>query len=88
MKLISIISDDISQVFRIVVPSTGEKINCLLNYSRLQEGWFLSFDYKNFSLNGVRIVNSDNFLRQFKNILNIIKTKINIQISNLLKFMT
>lgn len=69
MKLISIIGNDISQVFRISIPETKKYIDALLNYSAQQEGWFLSLEYENFKINNLRVVTSGNFLHQFKNII-------------------
>lgn len=69
MKQVSIISEDISQVLRITVPSSGKKINVLLNFIEQQSGWFISFEYLNVVVNNVRIVTSGNFLHQFKNLI-------------------
>jgi regulatory protein YycH of two-component signal transduction system YycFG len=69
MKQVSIIGEDISQVLRISVPSSGKKINVLLNFVEQQNGWFLSFQYLNTTINNIRIVTSGNFLHQFRNIL-------------------
>ena len=69
MKQITIIGNENQQVFRISIPETKKYIDVLLVYSAQQQGWFINFQYESFSINGLRIVTSGNFLHQFRNIL-------------------
>jgi hypothetical protein len=67
MLLISGITDEPRQEHRLLL-ADGTFIDLSVGYSSQQYGWFIeNLIYGSFTLNGVRIVNSPNFLRQFKN---------------------
>ena len=68
MKLVSIISNDFNQVFRLTL-SSGKYIDVNLIYKQQQYGWFISFDYGDFSIKNFRVTTSGNFLHQFRNII-------------------
>ena len=69
MKLISIIGEESNQVFKIIVPENNRYIDVLLSFKEKQQGWFISFEYGIFKVNGLRVVTSGNFLYQFKNLI-------------------
>lgn len=52
-----------------LIGENGENIEFNLRYMPSQESWFCSFTYEDFTINGLRVVNSPNFIRNFKNIL-------------------
>jgi hypothetical protein len=69
MKKISIIGSENNQVMKFIIPENGRYINVLLLFKEQQQGWFLSFDYQDFSVKNLRVVTSGNFLHQFKNLI-------------------
>lgn len=68
MTKISVITSDVNQVFRLTI-SSGKYIDVTIRYVAQQTGWFISFDYGNFSLSNFRIITSGNFLHQFRNLI-------------------
>lgn len=67
MLLVPQVTDDPLQKQTLVLPD-GSQIVLTLQYITSQIGWFIqSITYKNFTLQGLRITNSPNILRQFKN---------------------
>lgn len=68
MNQINVITDNPSQTM-ILRLETGQSINFDLFYSYNQSGWFFNLTYGSFIINGKRIVNSPNLLREFRNIL-------------------
>ena len=69
MQLITLINDSRSQVFRFNAGPDNQPVDVLLNFVEQQQGWFISFDYLDFSLSNFRVVTSGNFLHQFRNLL-------------------
>lgn len=69
MKQITIIGNDNQQVFRISIPETKKYIDVLLIYSAQQQGWFITLEYESFIVRNLRVVTSENFLHQFRNII-------------------
>lgn len=69
MRKIDIIGSSRNQVMRFVIETTKKVIDVSLVYKELQQGWFISFDFEDFSANNVRVVSSGNFLHQFRNLI-------------------
>lgn len=68
MLLINRITDNaIQRIF--LTGLEGERIQMTLRYMPTQEAWYADFLRGDFDLKGVRIVNSINLLRQYKNII-------------------
>jgi len=68
MRSITEINNDARQKF-VLVTENGEEINFLLEFKPTQEGWFFNLEYSDTTINGVRLCNFPNILRQWKNSL-------------------
>lgn len=67
MLLIKNISADTKQLFTLVLPD-GSSFQLTLYFVPMQLGWFITnITYGDFVLNGMRITNNPNLLRQYKN---------------------
>lgn len=66
MNLITVFSYP-SQKQRLILPD-GSSVSIQLAFKPMQYGWFFqSIEWQDFSLKGVRVVNSPNILNQFRN---------------------
>lgn len=69
MNQITQISDNPNQTLTINLPD-GSAMTMQIYYSLTQYGWFiLNLAWNDFTLNGIRICNNPNMLRQWENIL-------------------
>lgn len=68
-KQITIINDSNNQVMRFVIETANQTVDVFLRYIEQQQGWFISFDYLDFSAKSIRVVTSGNFLHQFRNLI-------------------
>lgn len=68
MKLISIIGNGSYQVLR-ATTEIGKKIDITLRYVSLQQGWFMSFTYGDFTANNIRVVTGGNIIHKFRNLV-------------------
>ena len=69
MLIIQQITDNPLQKTALVLPD-GSQINLEIYFRSMQAGWFINtLTYGDFTLHGVRITNSPNFLYQWKNVL-------------------
>lgn len=67
MRIIQQITDNAKQKQTIILDD-GSSFSLRLEYKPLQLGWFIvELNYNGFILQNIRIVNSPNFLQQFKN---------------------
>lgn len=67
MLQIDTISTDASQTQTLILPD-GTSIQLTIQFVPLQLGWFITdLEYGSFTLNGFRITNSPNMLRQYRN---------------------
>lgn len=67
MQLIQQVTNDTRQKQSITLPD-GSIVQVSIYFIPLQYGWFIDFlTYGDFQLNGIRITNSPNILRQWKN---------------------
>lgn len=67
MKIVQQITSDPLQKQTLILDD-GTRIECTFYFRPLQQGWWLeSISYGDFSLSGLRIVTSPNFLQQYKN---------------------
>lgn len=63
------ISTDALQELTLILPDLSELV-VTIYFTPMQYGWFIrSLSYGDFKLNGLRITNQINMLRQFKNII-------------------
>lgn len=68
MLLINRITEDaIQRIF--LTGLGGERIQMILRFMPSQEAWYADFQRGTFDAKGIRVVNSINLLRQFKNII-------------------
>lgn len=68
MKLINRITEDpIQRMF--LTGNGGQRIEMTLRYMPTQRAWIADFLQGSFELKGVRVVNSINLLRSFKNVI-------------------
>lgn len=68
MQQVTAITDDPIQTLGIILPD-GSVVQMTLQYVPAQQGWFYSLSYGAFQANLMRIVNSPNMLRRFRNII-------------------
>lgn len=68
MKLISELTDQAKQSYTLV-GENGELIDFLLTYSPVRRGWFFNLTYNDKIINGKKLSNYPNLLRNYKNIL-------------------
>ena len=68
MKLLTGLTNLPAQNSQIAL-ADGTLADITLYYRPNQLGWFYNLSYKNFTLNGQRLVTSPNFLYQFQNLL-------------------
>lgn len=68
MKKITSITDDYNQN-HIFTLDDGSSVNFAINYVPSQLGWFYSVIYGQLSFDNMRIVNSPNMLRRFRNVI-------------------
>lgn len=68
MQLITAITNDPIQTLGIILDD-GSTVQMQLNYIPAQQGWFYSLTYGEFEANLMRIVNSPNMIRKFRNII-------------------
>lgn len=66
MILIDRLSENAIQLFYLK-DEDGNQIQVRLRYLATQEYWVVDIEHEDFTLNGFRVVNSPNFLRQFRN---------------------
>jgi len=67
MRYLNKISASAHQRFNLT-GNKGQSITMTLKYRPSQEAWYADFEYEGRSINSVRIVNSPNILRKFRNI--------------------
>lgn len=67
-KIIDKLSDEGRQNIQFVL-STGDIVYLTFYYSINCNAWFVNVEYKDFVLNGLQVVYSDNILNQYSNIL-------------------
>ena len=68
MKQITAISNDAKQNMTFVLDD-GSRVDFYIEYISCQKGWFMSLTYGDVVINGRRMVNSPNMLRQFRDFL-------------------
>ena len=68
MQLITAITNDAIQTLGITLDD-GSTVNMQLNYIPAQQGWFYSLTYGSFEANFMRVVNSPNMIRKYRNII-------------------
>lgn len=68
MYLIQGITTDALQTQSLILPD-NTSVDLKLYFSLIQQGWFASLTYINFEINNMRVTNSPNMLRQFKNLI-------------------
>lgn len=47
--------------------NVGQRITLTLRYMPTQEAWFMDVEYEDFKLNGIKVTNSPNILRKYRN---------------------
>ena len=52
-----------------LVGESNERIKLTLQFRPSQQSWYCDIEYLDFTVNGVKVLNSPNFLRQWKNLL-------------------
>ena len=67
MRLIDKLTDDAAQSYTLLT-GDGEQITFSLRYRPAIQGWFFDLIWKNYTVNGIRLVNSINLLRQWHDI--------------------
>ena len=68
MKLINQISDYANQTFNFT-SDIGENINITLKYLSVTQCWIMDVTSGAFTITGLKLVNSINLLRQFRNVI-------------------
>lgn len=68
MQLITAITNDPIQNLGIILDN-GSTVQMQLNYIPAQQGWFYSLTYGTFIANFMRVVNSPNMIRKYRNII-------------------
>lgn len=68
MQQVTALTDDPIQTLGIILDD-GSVVQMTLQYIPAQQGWFYSISYGSFKANLMRIVNSPNMLRRFRNII-------------------
>lgn len=68
MKYLNKITDAAQQRF-FLSGNEGAKIEMVLRYMPTQEAWFVDFTYEDVEIKGVRVVNSLNLLRNYRNLI-------------------
>lgn len=67
-KIIEGLDDSAKQDFKLTLED-GVTLECSLVFMPTQNNWFLTFKYKDRSVNNIRITNSPNFIRELKNLV-------------------
>ena len=68
MKQITELTNDSKQLYT-VIGENGEQIKFNLYYYATQESWYFDISYLTTTINGLKLTNFPNILRQWKNIL-------------------
>lgn len=68
MQLITAITNDPIQTLGLILDD-GSTVQMQLNYIPAQQGWFYSLTYGTFQANLMRVVNSPNMIRKYRNII-------------------
>ncbi len=68
MKKLTSFTNDAKQTLNLILDDES-RVNMSLNYIDAQAGWFYSLTYGSFQANNMRLVNSPNMLRKFRNII-------------------
>lgn len=69
MYQIQNLTDDPVQTMTLVLPD-GNNINLSIRFASMQFGWFITeLDFGSLTFQGIRIVNSPNILRPWKNLI-------------------
>lgn len=68
MQQITTLTDDPIQTLGIILEG-GTVVQMTLNYVPAQQGWFYSISYGSFAVTNMRMVNSPNMIRKYRNIL-------------------
>ncbi|MDR3244664.1 MAG: hypothetical protein LBT79_07950 [Elusimicrobiota bacterium] len=68
MQTIENLTSESNQKHTIII-ETGEKLVIELFYCSTQIGWYINASLNDWSIKGIRVVNSPNLLRQFNNVI-------------------
>lgn len=68
MKKITALTNDAKQSVNLVLDS-GARVSMQINFIPNQVAWYYSLTYGTFNVNNMRLVNSPNMLRKFRNII-------------------
>lgn len=68
MRIITEVGQEPNQKLNLI-GENNERIDFVLRYKPSQQAWYFDISYESFSVNGIKVVNSPNLLRQYENII-------------------